>query len=134
MKIALEISESHARVVQDACELLMRMKLGQSTFPTEIMLGWPGHEEMSTKEYCRRRDIANPIMEAYLKTVLGRNAYGLPDGKKDEVECMAYEVWGTIRHAIWQHEHPNGSESWSVLSQPPLHESDGPMPKCEVIP
>ena len=40
-KVVLELTKEHAQVVQDACEVLMRMKLGQTAFPTEVMLGWP---------------------------------------------------------------------------------------------
>ena len=132
MKIILELSEDHARVVQDACEMLMRMRLGQTMQPTELMLGWPMHQGMSTDEYCIRRDIAYDALKAFLTAVGCRE--GLP---KDEMEMLAYEVWGTIRHAVWQHENPDtkdswDADSWDVRSQEPLSESGKPMPVCRV--
>ena len=132
-KVTLELTMEHARTVMNACELLMRMRLGQTSYPTELMLGWPTHEEMDMKEFCLRRDLANKALDCYLHAVLGTNRAGFPNGVKDELENMSYEVWGTIRYALWKHEHPDGSDSWSVASREPMSESGLPMPKCSVV-
>lgn len=124
--VTLTLTREHAETVQDACELLMRLKLGQTSFPTELMLGWP-NSEMSVQEYCLRRDIANDALKAFLRAV--DNAEGT---EKDELEQMAYEVWDTIRHALWKRENLDGGDSWSVCSQPPLSESGLKMPVCEI--
>lgn len=124
-KIILELTREHAQTVMDACEMLMRMKLGQTSYPTELMLGGPLFHQngMSVDEYCMRRDIANDILRAFLR------ATGNKEGtEKDMVENMAYEVWGTIRHTFWKAENPDGGDSWSVASQPPLSESGLRMP------
>ena len=131
-KIVLELSREHARIVQDACEMLMRLRLGQSSYATELMLGWPTHEGMDMKEYCMRRDIANRVMEGFLHAVLGTNSAGWPDGRKDEMENLAYEVWGTIRHVLYLHDYPN-DKSYDVRAREPLKESEYPMPKCKVV-
>ena len=126
--ITLTMTRDHAQVVQDACELLVRLKLGQTSYPTELMLGWPNYKDkgMSMTEYCKRRDIANDILRAFLKAV------GNPEGTpKDDVENMAYEVFGTIRHALFMHDYPD-NDGWSVASREPLSESGRTMPKCEV--
>lgn len=127
--VTLTLTREHAETVQDACELLMRLKLGQTAFPTELMLGWPLYHDKikDIEEYCMRREIANDILRAYLRAV--GNLEGTP---KDATENRAYEVWGTIRHAFWKAEHPNGGDSWSVCSQPPLSESGLTMPVCEI--
>ena len=129
-KIVLEMTREHAQTVQDACEMLMRMKLGQTSYPTELMLGWPGYHKngISTDEYCIRRDIANDIMRAFLRTT--GNEQGT---EKDLLEQTAYEIWGTIRHAFWNAENPNGGNDWDVRSQPPLSESGLRMPECRVV-
>lgn len=120
--VTITMTRDHAKVVQDACEMLMRMKLGQTMMPTELMLGWLRKAD----EYLLRRYIANTILNAYLETVR-RDDYEA----KDEVEQMAYEVYGTIRHALYVADggDPNG---WSVAAQEPLSESGREMPKCEV--
>ena len=130
-KIILELTREHAQVVQDACEMLMRMKLGQPSFPTELLLGWPSHERMSTDEFCLRRDMANEIMRTYLFAVLGRNNYGYPDGRKDDTEALAYEVWGTIRHETYKYYYQD-DDFYDVRSQEPMNESGKTMPKCRI--
>ena len=131
-KIVFELSREHARIVQDACEMLMRLRLGQSSYAVELMLGWPTHEDMDMKEYCMRRDTANKVLEAFLHIVLGTNGYGYPDGRKDEIENLAYEVWGMIRHVLYLHDYPN-DKSYDVRAHEPLKESKYPMPKCRVV-
>ena len=125
--VTLTMTREHAQVVQDACEVLMRMKLGQTMQPTELMLGWPAHDGMDTEEYLLRRDIAEGVLRSFLLAVDCE-----PGCEKDKVEMMAYEVWGTIRHALWKDDHPAGTDSWSVARQMPLSESGLDMPKCEV--
>mgnify|MGYP006988866287 CR=1 FL=1 len=129
-KIILEMTREHAQTVQDACEMLMRMKLGQTSYPTELMLGWPGYDKkgMSIDAYCIRRDIANDILRAFLRTT--GNSAGT---EKDMLEQTAYEIWGTIRHAFWKAENPDGGTDWDVRSQPPLSESGLTMPECRVV-
>ena len=127
--VTLTLTREHAETIQDACELLMRLKLGQAMFPTELMLGWPKYDEknLSMDEYCVRRGVAERVLSAFLWTV------GNPEGTpKDDTEMRAYEVWGTLRHAFWKVANPDGSDSWSVCSQPPLNESGLKMPVCEI--
>lgn len=124
--ITLTMTEEHARTVQDACELLMRMKLGQPFMPTDLMLGFP-NKDMDINEFSLRRDFANSAMKLFLFAV--KNPEGTP---KDQTEQMAYEVYGTIRHALYL---ANGGDKdgWSVAAQKPLNESGLDMPKCEVM-
>lgn len=127
-KVTIEMTREHAQVVQDACEMLMRLKLGQTMFPTELMMGGLGSiGKYDVKEFCLRRDIANDVLRAFLRAV--DCAQGT---EKDRVEQMAYEVWGTLRHAMWKAENPDVADSWDVRSQLPLSESGLEMPKCEV--
>lgn len=125
--VTLTLTEEHAQTVQDACEMLMRMKLGQTRFPTELMLGWPYNlDKYDVNEFCLRHEIAETVLRAFLRTV------GNPEGTpKDDVEHMAYEVYGTIRHALYL---ANGGDKdgWSTAAQKPLNESGLDMPKCEV--
>lgn len=123
--VTITMTRDHAQVVQDACEMLMRMKLGQTMIPTELMLGWP-NSGMVTNEYCLRRGVAKSALKAFLTAV------GCQEGTpKDDTEHMAYEIYGTIRHALYLADggDPNG---WGVAAQEPLSESGREMPKCEV--
>lgn len=120
--VTITMTRDHAQIVQDACEMLMRMKLGQTMIPTELMLGWLRKAD----EYLSRRYIANNILNAYLTTVRQDD-----DEAKDEVEQMAYEVYGTIRHALYIAD-GGDRNGWSVAAREPLSESGREMPKCEV--
>lgn len=131
-KIVLELTREHAQIVQNACEMLMRLKLGQTGCMVDMLIGWPKPDrEMNIHEYCLRRDMANDILKTALRVLLGDNKYGLPDGQKDKDEALAYEVWGTIRHALYIND---GGEydTYDVRSNEPLNESGLTMPKCEV--
>ena len=130
--ITLSLTREHAEAVQNACELLMRLKLGQPGYMTDLLLGWPkGPDDMSSEEYCLRRDTANEILKTALKVLYGVNNYGEPDCEKDMLEALSYEVWGTIRHALAWHDNPEGSD-WNVSFRQPLQESGLPMPKCQI--
>lgn len=126
--VTLTLTEEHAQTVQDACEMLMRMKLGQTITPTEFMMGWPTilNNKAEIDRYCAMRDVAEQALSTFLMAT-GHKA-GRP---KDQTEQMAYEIWGTIRHALWAHDHPR-EDGWSATALEPLSESGLDMPKCEV--
>lgn len=126
--ITLTLTEEHAQTVQDACEMLMRMKLGQVEMPTEFMMGWPthSHDIAEIKHRCDMMIVAKQALSTFLL------ATGYKEGKpKDQIEMLAYEVYSTIRHALYL---ANGGDKddWSVAAQEPLSESGLDMPKCEV--
>ena len=125
MKVTLELTREHALIVRDACEMLMRMKLGQAGFPAELMLGEIG-PKYDASEFCLRRDIAADILRAFLRAT-GNG----PGTEKDMDEMLAYEVYGAVRYALFMHDNRD-YDGWSVAGQPPLNESGLPMPKCEV--
>lgn len=121
--VTITMTRDHAEVVQEACEMLMRMKLKQTMMPTELMLRSPN---MMCDEYMLRKYIANDILKAFL-TAVGRRE-GMA---KDEVEQMAYEVYGTIRHALYIAD-GGDPDGLSVAAREPLSESGREMPRCEV--
>ena len=131
--ITLTMTREHAQVVQDACEMLMRLKLGQTGCAVDTLIGWPKPDkcDMDMQEYRLRRDMANDILKTALRVLLGDNKYGQPDGKEDKVEALAYEIWGTLRHALYMHE-GGDYDSYDVRSREPLSESGLKMPKCTV--
>lgn len=132
-KITLELTREHAQIVQDACEMLMRLKLGQTVCAVDMLIGWPKPDkgDMDMKEYCLRRDMANDILKTALRVLLGDNNYGQPEGKKDDAETLAYEIWGTLRHALYMHD-GGDYDSYDVRSREPMSESGLKMPVCRV--
>lgn len=122
--VTITMTRDHAWVVKEACEMLMRLKLGQTMMPIEVMLGWP-NSGMTIDEYCLRRDVARGALTAFLTAV------GHEGAAKDEVEQMAYEIYGTIRHALYIAD-GGDRNGWSVAAREPLSESGREMPKCEV--
>ena len=126
--VTLTLTEEHAQTVQDACEMLMRMKLGQTAMPTEFMIGYPTilNNKAEIGRYCAMQEVAEQALSTFLL------ATGYKEDKpKDQIEMLAYEIWGTIRHALWMHDHPR-ADGWSTAAQEPLSESGLDMPKCEV--
>ena len=121
--VTLTMTEEHALLVQDACELLMRMKLGQTTYPVELMLGSRHH--MSAESIHKLEDIARQSLETFYIAV------GAQGAVKDRDEQLAYEVWGTIRHTMYLAD-GGKPDSWSTASCPPLSETGLKMPVCEV--
>ena len=121
--VTLTITEEHARLVQDACELLMRMKLGQTAYPVELMLGI--HPNMSIEGFHKLQDIARQALDTFYIAV------GAQGAVKDRDEQLAYELWGTIRHAMYLAD-GGKPDSWSTASCPPLSETGLKMPVCEV--
>lgn len=131
-KIVLELTREHAQTVQNACELLMRLKLGQPGYAVDTLIGFPKPDRnMNMHEYYLRRDMANDILRTALRVLLGDNKYGHPDGTKDEEESLAYEVWGTIRHTLYMHD-GGDYDTYDVRSREPLNESGKGMPVCRV--
>jgi len=131
--ITLTMTREHAQIVQDACEMLMRLKLGQTGYAVDMLIGWPKSDksDMDIKEYCLRRDMANDILKTALRVLLGDNKYGLPDGKKDTGEALTYEILGTLRHALYMHD-GGDYDSYDVRSREPMSESGLTMPVCRV--
>lgn len=83
--VTITMTREHARVVQDACEMLMRLKLGQTTMPTELLMSLPNGD---IDKYCLRRDIAQDLLNTYLRIVLNIKPYGFEEPHKDDTEMI----------------------------------------------
>ena len=126
-RVILEMTREQADIVERACELLARLRLGQLEHITEACL------DLGSTEYFRRRDYVNPFFEAAAKVIYGVTAYGYPDCKKDEVFHRAWSVYEILRYTRCWHDHPEGC-SWSVCFDPPINTLPNaePLPKCEI--
>lgn len=116
-------------MVQDACELFARLKIGQFNCITERLL------DLGLNDYCERRDNANDLLRLASCFIFGRNAYGSPDLKtQDELHYRAWDIYTVLRHAMWKHDNPDGKgDSWCVYADKPYTHTSEPLPKCKVV-
>ena len=99
----LAMSEEQAYVVEQAVELLARLKIGQFERITEMLLPIRGVED-----YHARRATANDALRLAANLVLGRDAYNHPNSMKDDVHCRAWDVYQMLRSTRCWHTNPEG--------------------------
>lgn len=116
-------------MVQDACELLARLKIGQFSSITELLL------DLGLKDYCERRDNVNDLLRVASNIMFGRTTYGSPAVKHDTIHCRAWDIYTVLRHAMWEYDNPdpNNRDGWCVAADTPRQTADEPLPGCEVI-
>lgn len=127
-RVVLEMTREQAQIVERACELLARLRLGQLEHITEACLDY------GSTQYFKRRDYVNPFLEAAAKVIFGVTTYGYPDCKEDDVFQRAWSVYEVLRYTRCWHDHPEGG-SWSVCFHQPLNRlpAGEPLPKCEIM-
>ena len=131
-QVTLTMSRDQAMVVEHACELYARLKIGQFHHITEQMLDYGEKDrEDGLKSWCERRDIANDILKAAALVIYGRNPYGYPDVSKDKLHNRAWDVYQVLRYTRCWHDNPEGN-FWSVCYDTPMSLIDEPLPECTV--
>ncbi len=125
-KYILELSREQAIMVKDACELFARLKIGQFDRITELML-----DVRNVDEYCKRRDDLNDLLKVAACIIFGRNEYGLPDCKQDELHFRAWNIYAAIRYKMAWHDNPEGG--WSVCYDKPRPWGDESVPECTIV-
>lgn len=132
-KVIIELSREQAMVVERACELFARLKIGQFNHITEQMMEYdPGRKEDFLKGWCSRRDMANDILRCAANVIYGQNAYGYPDILKDVYHHRAWDVYQVLRYTRCWHDNPEGNK-WSVCYDTPMSLIDEPLPNCEIV-
>lgn len=121
----LTLSREQAIIVESACELYARLKIGQFNRITEMML-----DIKNVEDYCFRRDIADGILKTAACVIFGMNQYGLPDVTKDIPHNRAWDVYQVLRYTRSWHENPKGG--WTVNYDKPMSLIGEPLPKCEI--
>lgn len=124
-KYVLTLSREQARMVQDACELFARLKIGQFERITEMLL------DLSLEDYCDKRDLANALLKIVACTLLGSNEYRNPRTQPDELHHRAWNIHAVIRHCMAWHDHPEGNP-YSVWFDKPWAHGDEALPEIEV--
>ena len=119
--VTLTITRKHAEKIQDTCEFLMRMKMGQTAFCSEKMLGWPPKGDIKIDDFAQRRDWTRKVLDAFVQITRK------DDRSRDDIAC---EIWETIRHALYMAD--DGGSDYDVRRYEPMSLSGLEMPKCEV--
>lgn len=124
-QVVLTMTMDQARMVDTACELYARLKIGQFEIITEQMLNVGDVEE-----YCKRRDIANDLLHSVACVIYGRNINGMPHAQKDAMHHRAWNIHQAIRYCIAWHEHPEGG--WGVCFDRPYPDGGEPVPEARI--
>lgn len=132
--VVLELTRDQALTVENACELLARLHIGQFRFVSEMILPFVAGR---VDEYCRRRDDANDALELASKLIFGRNCYNQPDcSSKDDYNSeqhnRAWNVYQVLRYTRSWHDNPEGNH-WSVCYDKPMNMLNEPLPKCKIV-
>lgn len=77
-KVVLTLTREQAQMVEDACELYARLRIGQFERITEMML-----DVRDAENYCERRDTAAALLRTAACVIFGRTVYDTPECQKD---------------------------------------------------
>ena len=119
-KYILTLTREQAQVAQNALELYARLKIGQFDRITELML-----DVRSVDEYCKRRDLANDLLQIVAGIIYGKNAYGYPDVQR------AWNIYATLRYHMAWHDNPEGGIG--CCYDEPYPWGGEPVPGCKVV-
>lgn len=126
--VTLEFTRDQALVVEQACELLARLRIGQFNRITEMML--KPNADTDLRDYCFRRDRANDALALASRLIYGETSYGAPDCQKDELYQRAWNIFSVLRYTRSWHDNPNGG--FSVCYDKPMSFIDERLPKCGI--
>lgn len=125
-RVTLTLTRDQAFVVEQACELLARLHIGQFQMIPELLLNFG----IGMDEYCHRRDMANDILKIAAMEIFGRGPYNQPKvGKKNIEHERAWLVYTTLRYARSWYDHPDGGITVNYDKPMSIGEY---MPKCEI--
>lgn len=114
----LTMSSAQCHAVCESVEFLMRLRMAQPDEIPRHVLEWG--DGLSVDEWCRRRDEAEPLLNAAFKILFP----SLTEAKRDN---RLYDLYQVMRKAIHDAEHP---ETTGVGSYPLMQTAGEPMAKC----
>ena len=120
-KYRLTMTPEQARLVSYACELYMRLKLGQyEELPFALI-------DLGNRDFAEKRDKAR----GYLKDGFDAMLSDRPLTEiKDEKWHRLYNIHQVVRHAIWQEEFPGTDGVWSYA---PMDMGGVGLPEIEIV-
>ena len=124
-KYILTLTREQACMVQDACELFARLKIGQFERITEHLIDY------MTSDYWDKRSLANDLLRIAARTMMGSTEYNMPVVQQDELHHRAWDIHAVIRHCMAWHDHPEGNP-YSVWFDTPRPHGDEPLPEIKI--
>lgn len=124
-KYILTLTRDQAIATMDALELYARLRIGQFNRITELLL-----DVQNADDYCKRREIANDLLNIVACVIFGKNAYGHPDCKKDKLHSRMWNIYAALRYKMAWHDHPEGG--WTVNFDEPFPWDGEAVPDCKV--
>ena len=115
----LTMSEGQCHAVCEAVEFLMRLRMAQVDEIPRHVLEWG--DGLSCNEWCRRRDEAEPLLQAAFRILF-------PSWTEAKRDNRLYDLYQVTRKAIHDAEHP---ETTGVDSYPLMCTAGEDMAKCE---
>ena len=114
----LTMSADQCHAVCEAVEFLMRLKMAQVDEIPRHVLEWG--DGLSCDEWCRRRDEAEPLLQAAFRVLF-------PSWTEAKRDNRLYDLYQVTRKAIHDAEHP---ETTGVDSYPLMCTAGEPMATC----
>lgn len=125
-KYQLTVTEKQERVLERACELYMRIRIGQFDDVADVFM------DKSQWGYTERLTLMKDLLRLAAITFFGRGYANGPDvNTNDEQYRCALALYTTLRHARSWHEHPEGGVV--TCFDPPINDTLDLDPKCEVL-
>jgi hypothetical protein len=115
----LTMSSSQCHAVCESVEFLMRLRMAQTDEIPRHVLEWG--KGLSVDEWCRRRDEAEPLLNAAFRILF-------PSWTETRRDDRLYDLYQVMRKAIRDTEYP---ETTGVDSYPLMQTAEEPMAKCE---
>lgn len=115
----LTMSSAQCHAVCESVEFLMRLRMAQTDEIPRHVLEWG--EGLGVDEWCRRRDEAEPLLNAAFRILF-------PSWTEAKRDNRLYDLYQVTRKAIHDAEHP---ETTGVDSYPLMETAGEPMAKCE---
>ena len=133
MKYKIELSENQARVVQNALESYLRLRMGQFfDYADEIAsAGYeydkdnPRNSELFNEYINRRNDAEDMFNRAF------RTAQPKMQNKTDDM-ITAEDIWRTIRYRRWS-DREEPKPHYTVDAYPPMRIGNEPLPNIEKV-
>lgn len=115
----LAMSSAQCHAICESVEFLMRLRMAQTDEIPRHVLKWG--EGLSVDEWCRRRDEAEPLLNAAFRILF-------PSWTEAKRDNRLYDLYQVTRKAIHDAEHP---ETTGVDSYPFMCTSGEEPAKCE---
>ncbi|MBR1760809.1 MAG: hypothetical protein IJ741_06470 [Schwartzia sp.] len=130
MRFTLDVNEEQAKLIQDALELYIRVRIGQWQEVAEVCM--VKNDELSGEEYVAQKNRVRPLLgeaRAICFSELGTDLCGSYGVSRFADTRAAYDVFQVIRRELSWARHPKGARTLDFDKTTQF--SDLPMPVCK---